>query len=116
MIRYRPSDGLLAVATHGRGLFTTSVTLLSTGVPTVPNTRNFIDYVAATKQNLFVKIGNLNATSMEMRMFDAEGKLVYVSKTGYADQSIPIAQLASGSYIIKIFGNKNEQYTKQFIK
>jgi hypothetical protein len=53
---------------------------------------------------------------MELRMFDAEGKLVYVSKTRYADQSVPIAQFASGSYIIKIFGNKNEQYTKQFIK
>lgn len=116
MIRYRRSDGLLAVATHGRGLYTSNVTLLSTGVPTVPNTKNFIDYVAATRQQVVVKIGNLNTTTMETRMFDAEGKLVYVSRTNYSDQSIPIAGLPAGSYIIKIFGNRNEQYTKQFIK
>lgn len=115
MIRYRPSDGLLAVATHGRGLYTASLGLV-TGVPTVPNTRNFIDYISATHQQLLIKVGNLNTTNMDIRLFAMDGKLVYSSKTSYANQNIPIAQLARGSYIIKVYGNKNEQFTQQFIK
>lgn len=116
MLRYRPSDGLLAVATHGRGLFTASLTLLPTVVPPGSNPNTFIDYISATQQQLFVKVGNLNITSMEIRLFAADGKLVYSSKTNYADQNITIAHLARGSYILKIYGNNNERYTKQFIK
>jgi hypothetical protein len=106
---------LLAVATHGRGLFTASLGLV-TGVPTIPNTKNFIDYISATQHQLSVKVGNLNTTTIDIRLFAMDGKLVYSSKTGYANQNIPIAHLAGGSYILKIYGNKNEQYTKQFIK
>jgi len=116
MLRYRASDNLVAAATHGRGLFTTTLQSIGTGIPTVPNTKNFIDYVTATQQQLFVKVGNLNTTTMELRLFAMDGKLVYSSKTGYADQNIPIGQLARGSYILKIYGNKSEQYTRQLVK
>lgn len=116
MLRFRQSDGTLAVATHGRGLFTATITSFATGIPSVPNTKNFIDYTTASQQQLFVKVGNLNTTSMEMRLFSIDGRLVYSSKTGYVNQTVPISQLASGSYILKIYGNKNEQFTKQFIK
>jgi hypothetical protein len=116
MLRYRPSDNLLAAATHGRGLFTTNLISLATGIPTVPNTKNFIDYITATQQQLFVKVGNLNTTNMQIRLFATDGKLVYSSNSKYVNQNIPITQLARGSYIIKIYGNKNEQFTRQFIK
>jgi hypothetical protein len=116
MLRYRTSDGLVAVATHGRGLFTTTLTSIATGVPTVPNTKNFIDYVVPSQHQLFVKVGNLNITTMELRLFAVDGKLVYSSRAKYADQTIPISQLARGSYIIKLYGNKGEQFTKQFVK
>jgi hypothetical protein len=117
MLRYRGSDGLLAAATHGRGLFTSNLTLLSTGLPSVPNTRNFIDYVSNTEQQLFVKVGNLTTTTtLQMKLYSIDGKMVYSSKTGYTSQAISIAHLARGSYVMKIYGNKNEQYTKQFIK
>jgi hypothetical protein len=116
MLRYRGSDGLLAAATHGRGLFTSNLTLLSTGLPSVPNTRNFIDYISNTEQQVFVKVGNLTTTTLQMKLYSIDGKLVYYSKTGYANQAISIAHLARGTYVMKIYGNKNEQYTKQFIK
>ena len=116
MLRYRSSDNLVAVATHGRGLYTTNVLAIGTGIPTVPNTKNFIDYTTASQQQLFIKVGNLNLTTMELRMFAVDGRLVYSSKAKYSDQSIPIAQLARGSYIVKIYGNKGEQFTKQFVK
>jgi hypothetical protein len=116
MLRYRGSDGLLAAATHGRGLFTSNLTLLSTGLPSVPNTRNFIDYISNTEQQVFVKVGNLTTTTLQMKLYSIDGKLVYSSKTGYANQAISIAHLARGTYVMKIYGNKNEQYTRQFIK
>ena len=116
MLRYRASDKLLAAATHGRGLFTANLQGIVTGVPTVPSTKNFIDYISVTQQQLFVKVGNLNTTSMEVRLFAVDGKLVYSSKTNYTNQSIPIGHLARGSYILKLYGNKNEQFTKQFLK
>ena len=115
MLRYRPSDGLLVVATHGRGLFTANLGVV-TSVPSIPNTKNFIDYISATQQQLFVKVGNLNITSMEVRLFAMDGKLVYSSKANYANQSIPLSKLARGGYVLKIYGNKNEQFTQQFIK
>jgi len=115
MLRFRPSDGLLAVATHGRGLFTANLGVV-TGVPSVPNTKNFIDYVSATPQQLFVKVGNLNTTSIDIRLFAMDGKLVYSSKTNYSNQNVPITKLARGAYVVKIYGNKNEQFTRQFIK
>lgn len=117
MLRYRASDALLAVATHGRGLYSATITSLTPVVPPpVPVTKNFIDYMVTSPQQLFVKVGNLNTTTMELRVFAMDGKLVYSSKTSYADQNIPIIQLAKGSYILKIYGNKNEQFTKKFLK
>lgn len=116
MLRYRPADNLVAAATHGRGLFTTTLTSIATGIPSVPNTKNFIDYVTANQQQLFVKVGNLTTTKMDLQLFDMKGRLVYSSKTAYSNQSIPIDQLADGSYILKVYGNRREQYTKQFIK
>ena len=115
MLRYRSSDGLLAVATHGRGLFTSSLGLV-TGIPSVPNTKNFIDYISATQQQLFVKVGNLSISNIEIRLFAMDGKLVYSSRTNYSNQNIPIFNLARGGYVVKIYGDKNEQFTKQFIK
>jgi len=116
MLRYRPSDNLLAAATHGRGLFTSTITSIATGVPSVDNTRSFIKYGSADRSRLFVKVGNLTTTKIQVRIFDATGRLVYSSDTSYADQNINISALSSGSYILKIYGNRNEQYTQQFLK
>lgn len=115
MIRYRLSDGLLAVATHGRGLFTADLGLIS-GPPPPPADQNFIEYISATQQDLFIKAGNLTTTDIEIRLFAMDGKLVYSAKRNYVDQKIPISQLARGAYIIKIYGNNKEQFTKRFIK
>lgn len=116
VLRYRPSDGLVAAATHGRGLFTTTLTSISTGIPTVPNTQNFIDYITINKQRLLIDVGNLNTSTIEIQLYDMKGRLVHSSKTSYSNQSIPISQLADGTYILKVYGNRKELFTKQFIK
>lgn len=115
MLRYRLSDGLLAVATHGRGLFTANLGLVN-GPPPNPPAQNFIEYISATQQKLSIKVGNLTTSTMEIRVFAMDGKLVHSTKTGYNNQDIPIAHLARGGYIVKIYGNNNEQFTKKFIK
>jgi len=115
MLRYRPSDNLLAAATHGRGLFTTNLISL-TGPPPPPATTKFIDKIISTRQQLTVEVGNSTTTSMEIRVFAMDGKLVYSSKTQYTDINIPMASWPSGGYILRIYGNNNEQLTQQFIK
>lgn len=116
MLRYRASDRLVAAATHGRGLFTTTLTSIATGIPTINNTQSFIKYAAATQQQLIISAGNLNLTKMNVRIFDLNGRLVLSKETKYADQTIPISTLARSTYLLKIYGTKGEQYTLQFVK
>ncbi|MCW3073302.1 MAG: type sorting protein [Flaviaesturariibacter sp.] len=115
MLKFRASDNTLAAATHGRGLWTTTLTALSTGLPTIVNTKDFIRYTAPSNQQLFIKIGNLPATKMQVRIVDINGRLVRSVDSRYADQHISLNGLSKGSYIIKIFGTKGEQYTRQFV-
>ncbi len=116
MLKYRASDFLVVAATHGRGLFTTNITGVTTGIPTVVNTRNFINYITANSSQLYIKTGNLTTTKMAVMLYDAKGSLVYSADKAYSDQLINVSNLASGTYILKLLGNKNEQYTRQFIK
>jgi hypothetical protein len=115
-LKYR-NDGTIVAATHGRGLFTAIVTGggTSTGIPAVSNTRDFIRYVSATN-NLLIVTGNLNTRIMDVQVFDMKGRLVYRAEKAYQNTTIPLANIASGSYILKIVGNRQEQFTLQFIK
>jgi hypothetical protein len=116
MLKYRPSDRLLLAATHGRGLFSTNLVAVNTGLPSVPDTKEFIRYSSATTQELFLKVGNLTTTKMQVRVYDLKGRLVSSTDTRYTDQRIDLRRLSRGSYVLKVFGNKGEQYTKQFVK
>ncbi|RYZ24659.1 MAG: T9SS type A sorting domain-containing protein, partial [Chitinophagaceae bacterium] len=115
-IKYR-NDGTVVAATHGRGLYTAIITGggTSTGIPVVPNTRDFIRYVSATN-NLLIVTGNLTIRTIDVQVFDMKGRLVYRSEKPYQNTTLSLSNLASGSYILKIFGNKKEQFTSQFIK
>jgi photosystem II stability/assembly factor-like uncharacterized protein len=117
MLKLRPSDNLLVAATHGRGLFTTNLDGVVTSVNPVINTTGFIQYVAATKQQLFIKAGNRTGVkNITINLFDLNGKLIYTKAASYTSTIIPISHLSSGSYIVKIYGDKNEVYTQQFVR
>lgn len=116
MLKYRASDRLLLAATHGRGLYSTTLAAVNTGLPSVPDTKEFIRYASAGSQELLIKVGNLTTTKMQVRIYDLKGRLVSTSDTRYADQLIDLRRLAKGSYVLKVYGNKGEQYTKQFVK
>lgn len=116
MLKFRPSDRLLLAATHGRGLFSTNLVAVNTGVASVPDTKEFIRYSSADAQGLLIKVGNLTTTKMQVRIYDLNGRLVSSSDTRYTDQRIDLRRLAKGSYVLKVYGNKGEQYTRQFVK
>lgn len=116
MLKFRPSDRLLLAATHGRGLYSTNLAASATGVPSVPDTKEFIRYTSAGSGELFIRVGNLTTTKMQVRIYDMKGRLVSTADTRYSDQRIDTRRLSRGSYILKIFGNKGERYTRQFVK
>jgi hypothetical protein len=116
MLKYRPSDRLLLAATHGRGLYSTTLAAVNTGLPSVPDTKEFIRYISAGSQELLIKVGNLTTTKMKVNIYDLKGRLVSTSDTRYADQYIDLRRLSRGSYVLKVIGNKGEQFTRQFVK
>jgi len=119
MLKYRISDGLVAAASHGRGLFTTLIpggALVVTGVPNTLITKDFIKYISATSNNLSVVTGSLNTRTMDVQIYDMKGSLVYRRNSRYQNSFIDLNSFSRGSYIIKIFGDKKESFVGQFIK
>jgi photosystem II stability/assembly factor-like uncharacterized protein len=118
MVKYRTTDFLLAAATHGRGLFTTIIPGTTT-TPVNPgvSANSFIQYVSANRQQLFVKTGNMTGvTTITINIFDMAGRLVYSNKTGYANTVIPLSNLATGIYVVRIYGDNKEVFTRRFFK
>ncbi|WP_207495963.1 T9SS type A sorting domain-containing protein [Aridibaculum aurantiacum] len=117
MLKYRRLDNLLSAATHGRGLFTTNIPSIPTSVNTVANTKGFVDYVSANQQHLFIKTGTLTGVrNITINVLDAKGRLVMTERTNYAPKTLDIGKLAPGMYVVKIYGDKKETYTRQIVK
>jgi hypothetical protein len=116
MLKFRSSDNTVVAGTHGRGLYTTILPTVPTGLPTTTITKDFIKYISAGKDQLQVVTGTLQTRTMTLQVFDMKGSVVYNSSKNYQNSVIDIGRLQSGSYIIKITGNNKENFVKQFIK
>jgi hypothetical protein len=116
MVKYRPGNTSLVAATHGRGLFTADLTGVVTGVSTPVITKDFIKYISPSVNELLVVKGSLNTLSMQVKLFDASGKLLYNQEHPYQDLTIPISTLSKGAYVIRITGNNKENFVRQFVK
>ena len=116
MVKYRPGNTSLVAATHGRGLFTTTVAGVVTGIPNNVITKDFIKYISPDAAQLLIVKGDLNTLSMQVQVFDAAGKLMYNEKHPYQNLSIPISTFSKGSYVLKIQGNNKENFVRQFVK
>ncbi|MDZ4809026.1 MAG: T9SS type A sorting domain-containing protein [Bacteroidota bacterium] len=116
MLKFRSSDNTVVAGTHGRGLFTTIIPTVPTGLPNTTVTKDFIKYVSADKDLLQVVTGTLQTRTMTLQLFDMKGSIVYSSSKNYQHSVIDISRFQSGSYIIKITGNNKENFVKQFIK
>jgi hypothetical protein len=114
MLKFRLTDLQLAAATHGRGVFTT--TLTSLGGPVVTPTTGFISYISSNKNRIFIKAGNQNITKVRVMLYDMLGRLVRSRDVNYADQTFDISYLPSGMYIVKIVGSNDEQFIQKIVK
>lgn len=116
MLKYRASDNTVAAATHGRGLFTTVLPTVVTGINNPVNTTGFIDYISADKNRLLIDIGNLQTKTMTVSIYNNSGQQVSLSSGKYQNTNIDISRLAAGVYTARITGDKKENYIKQFVK
>lgn len=115
-LKYKPFSALLVAATHGRGLFTTVLPGVTTGVSNNVVTKDFIKYISADQNRLLIVKGGLNTKNMQVQIYDATGKLVYDQNKPYQDASINISTLSTGSYTVRMIGNNKEYYVRQFVK
>lgn len=116
MLKYRASDNTVAAATHGRGLYTTVLPTVVTGVNNPVNTTDFIDYISADKTRLLIAIGTLQTKTMTVSIYNSSGQQVNLLSGKYQNTNIDISRLASGVYTARITGDKKENYIKQFVK
>ncbi|HSU27460.1 MAG TPA: T9SS type A sorting domain-containing protein [Chitinophagaceae bacterium] len=116
MLKLRASDNMVAAATHGRGLFTTVLPTVVTGVPDNNITKDFIKYISAENGQLQIVAGTLQTHTMTMQLFDMGGRLVHQQNGRYQNSTIDLRRLQSGAYAIRIKGDKNENFVQQFIK
>lgn len=117
MLRFRSSDNTLAAATHGRGLYTTTIPTVVTGIGGPPdNTRDFIKYINSENDRLLIVAGTLQTRSMTVQMFDMNGRKIYESSGSYANRIINTAAFPHGIYTLRCTGNNKEIYLRKFIK
>lgn len=116
MLKYRASDKMVFAATHGRGVWTATLTQVSTGVSNVNAIKEFIKYTSSVDNRLHIATGTLNTHNIDIQIFDSKGSLVHRETKAYQSTTINTSNWSRGTYIIKIVGDKNEQYMRQFVK
>ena len=116
MLRYRSSDNTVAAATHGRGLFTTTLPTVVTGINDPVNTRDFIRYINSENSRLLIITGTLQTRSMTIQLFDISGRNVYRSTGQYRNTTIGLNGLPGGIYILRCTGDKKENFIQKFVK
>jgi hypothetical protein len=117
MLKYRSSDNTLIAATHGRGLFSTNIPGVVTGIGGPPdNTKDFIRYINAQNNNLLIVTGTLQTRTMTIQLFDMTGKKLYETTRAYRNTNISTATLPQGVYTLRCLGNNKELYLRKFVK
>jgi hypothetical protein len=115
-LKYKASSAMVVAATHGRGLYTTVLPGVTTGVSNNVITKDFIKYISADQNRLLIVKGNLATKKMQVQIYDAHGKLLFDQNKPYQDASINIGAFSAGSYSVRIVGNNKEYYIRQFVK
>lgn len=116
MLKYRSSDNTVVAATHGRGLFTTTIPTVVTGVSNNTITKGFIKYISSQNNQLQIVTGTLQTQKMSVQLFNISGQQVYQTQSRYQNMSIDLNKLPAGAYIVKITGDKKEHFVQKFMK
>lgn len=116
MLKYRASDNTVAAGTHGRGLFTTTLPTVVTGVNNPANTKDFIKYISADKSSLLIATGPLQTKTMTIVLYNASGQRVKEQAGRYQNTTVNISGLPAGVYVLQCTGDKKENFVQQFVK
>ena len=117
MLKYKLATNTLAAATHGRGLYTTSIPNVVTGIGgPPPTTPGFIKYINSENGRLLIVPGTLQVSSMTLQIFDMAGRKVHESSSAYRTAVINTSRLPAGIYTLKCTGNKKENFIQKFLR
>lgn len=117
MIRYRPSDGLLLAATHGRGLYTTG------SLVSEVRKQNEHEYGLTVYPNPatdYIHISGMYREHIRFEMISVSGDVVisrvFSPATTQADLKIDVSGIPSGTYFIRLTGEKGTGTSKVIIR
>ena len=125
---YRPQDNILAVGTHGNGLYYTNVGTpnftpnLNTGVTEpVRNDKQFIQsaYPTLVRNNrIDYRIGNMfTIPGIVVQVYNSAGQLLIRKEGAYQNGSLDVGRLPSGSYVLTITSKDyKQQFVQSFVK
>jgi hypothetical protein len=116
MLKYRSSDNTVAAATHGRGLFTTTLPTVVTGVGDPNITKDFIKYINPENNRLLIVAGSLQTRTMTVQLFDMTGRKLYESSGAYRNTTVSTASLPRGVYTLRCTGDRKENFVQRFVK
>ncbi len=101
----RQSDGFVAIATQGSGVYTTNVVASPNAVKsTTPTVFNFTITPNPAKSIAVVSISNAPATVSKLSVLDLSGKTVFAAKPPFdgPNYSLDCSKLRDGSYFVEI--------------
>lgn len=115
LLRYKPSMNQLVAFTHGRGIFTSILPVVS-AVNNLAQDHLFVNYIAANRSNVLIKTGNLNGIQpMDIKIYDMRGAVVMQQRSPYQPTQLNIDALPSAMYTIQIISGKR-RYVGQIVK
>lgn len=122
-LAYRPADNVMAIGTHGNGLYYTFLGTpnLVTGINNpILNDKNFISLVYPTVSDNIVqyRIGNkTDVRKISVQLFNMQGQELYRQETGYQNGELNVNKFARGAYILSIYSdNKKYRHVQKIIR
>jgi hypothetical protein len=122
-LAYRPADNVLAVGTHGNGLYYTFLGTpnLITGINNpILNDKDFITTVFPTINASVVqyRIGNkADVKKISVQLYNMQGRELYREETSYQNGSVSLNRFAKGAYILSIYSdNKKYRHIQKIVR
>ncbi|MFN5422062.1 MAG: T9SS type A sorting domain-containing protein [bacterium] len=123
-LAHRWEDNTMVIGTHGNGMFSATlgnpITITTAVTTPIRNNTDFIKTLFPTisDDQVQFQIGNMySVKKLNIEVVNTSGALVYKKETGYLNGTIPIRNLAAGTYVVTITSNDRKyQFTRKIIK
>ena len=81
------------------------------------NSGKAVEYISATKQQLFIKVNSSIARlPLQVQLLSTEGRIVLNRQINSDKSSLDISVLPAGTYTVRITGKPDILFTQQFVK